>query len=164
VPSATPSPTLTPRPTDTPTATPTNTPSPTPTRTRRPVTATPRPPTATPLPTVVAPAPLAPEDESSYGAGAIIRVAWQSFHSLATDECYLLTVSYVRGGASVDLPVCVQETQWWVDDALYLQADQETERAYHWSVRVVRREVDEDGSVSYLPLGPPSEEWTFYWR
>jgi hypothetical protein len=51
-----------------------------------------------------------------------------------------------------------------VDDGLYLQADQETGRAYNWSVRVVRKEVDEDGSTSYVPLGPPSEEWTFYWR
>jgi len=164
VPSVTPSPTLTPRPTDTPTATPTHTPSPTPTRTRRPVTATPRPPTATPLPTAAAPAPLTPEDGSSYGEGAIIRLAWQSFYTLSPDECYLLTVSYVQGGARVDLPVCVQETQWWVDDGLYLQADQETGRAYHWSVRVVRKDVNEDGSVSYVSLGPSSEEWTFYWR
>lgn len=91
-------------------------------------------------------------------------MAWQSFHTLTPDECYLLTVSYVRGGARVDLPVCVQETQWWVDDGLYLQADQETGRAYHWSVRVVRRELDDEGNVRYVLLGPPSEEWTFYWR
>lgn len=60
--------------------------------------------------------------------------------------------------------MCLTEAQWWVDVGLYLQADQETDRAYHWSVRVVRREVDADDSVRYVPLGPASEEWTFHWR
>jgi RNA polymerase subunit RPABC4/transcription elongation factor Spt4 len=163
-PSVTPSPTLTPTPTFTPTPTPTDTPSPTPTRTRRPSTPTPRPPTPTPVPTVPAPVLREPEDGSTYGSNAIIRLAWQSGHTLKTDECFLLTVSYVRNGSQVDLPMCVQEAQWWVDEALYLQADQETGRAYHWQVAVARREVDEDGNVSYVPLGPASPRWTFYWR
>jgi hypothetical protein len=60
--------------------------------------------------------------------------------------------------------MCLQETQWWVDDGLYLQADQETDRADHWRVRVVREESDEDGNVSYVPLGPASQERTFHWR
>lgn len=163
-PSVTPSPTLTPTPTSTPTSTPTDTPSPTPTRTRRPSTPTPRPPTPTPVPTVSAPVLREPQDGSTYGSNAIFRLAWQSSHTLKTAECFLLTVSYVRNGSQVDLPMCVQESQWWVDEGLYLQADQETGRAYHWQVAVVRREVDEDGNVSYVPLGPSSQRWTFYWR
>ena len=113
------------------------------------------------------PAPdlLEPEDGASYGGpNAIIRLAWQSDHALKSDECFLLTVSYIQNGAEVGLPMCLQETQWWVDEGLYLQADQETDRAYHWEVRVVRQETDEDGNVSYVSLGPSSQKWTFYWR
>lgn len=164
-PSVTPSPTLTPTPTHTPTATPTDTPSPTPTQTRRPPTPTRPPPTATPLPTVPAPAPLAPEDGASFsGPGAVIRLTWQSGHTLMSDECFLLTVRYVQNGSQVGLPVCLREAQWWVDDGLYLQADQETNRAYQWSVRVVREETDDTGNVNYVQLGPASQERTFYWR
>jgi len=167
-PSVTPSPTvptLTPTPTATPTATPTDTPSPTPTQTRRPATPTRPPPTPTPLPTVPAPTLLEPDDDVSFGgASSIIRLAWQSSHRLKSDECYLLTVSYVQNGSEVGLPMCLQETQWWVDDGLYLQADQETDRAYRWRVLVVQEEFDEDGNVSYVPLGPVSQERTFHWR
>ncbi|MFN2187068.1 MAG: double zinc ribbon domain-containing protein [Anaerolineae bacterium] len=163
-PSVTPSPTLTPTPTWTQTATPTDTATPTPTRTRRPSTPTPPPPTPTPAPTVPAPVLLAPEDGSTYGANAIIRLAWRSAHTLKTDECYLLTVSYVQDGSEVGLTMCMQETQWWVDDGLYLQADQETDRAYQWQVAVARQTVAEDGTTRYAPLGPASQEWTFYWR
>ena len=167
-PSVTPSPTLptlTPTPTSTPTATPTDTPSPTPTQTRRPATPTRPPPTPTSMPTVPAPALLEPEDGTSFGGvSAIIRLAWQSNHTLGSDECFLLTVSYVQDGSEVGLPMCLQETQWWVDEGLYLQADQETDRAYHWRVGVVREEIDEDGNVSYVSLGSASQERTFYWH
>lgn len=165
LPSATPSPTLTPRPTATPTATPTYTSSPTPTRTRRPATPTPKLPTPTPLPTVAAPVLLAPEDESTQaGEDAIIELAWQSSHTLRSDECFLLTVSYVANGFVVEIPKCLQESQWWADAGLYLQADQETGRAYHWKVLVAQKEVDEAGNESYVPLSPESTEWTFYWH
>ena len=98
------------------------------------------------------------------GEDAIIRLAWQGSHTLAPDECFLLTVGYVQNGAQVELPMCLRDTQWWVDAGLYLQADQETDRAYHWWVRVVREEIDENGEATYVPLGPPSPERTFYWR
>ncbi len=164
-PTVTPSPTLTPTPTPTPTATPTATPSPTPTRTRRPATPTRPPPTATPMPTVPAPVLLEPEDGASFaGADAIIRLAWQGDHTLGSDECYLLTVSYAQNGARVELPMCLRDTQWWLDEGLYLQADQESDRAYHWKVHVAREETLEDGSVGYVPLGPASQERTLYWR
>ena len=158
-------PTLTPTATATPTAAPTDTPSPTPTRTRRPATPTSPPPTATPVPTLPAPIPLEPEDGVSFsGANAFIRLAWQSNHTLGADQCFLLSVSYVSGGFPVELTMCLRDTQWWADEGLYLQADQETDRAYHWWVRVAREESNDDGSVRYVPLGPASAERTFYWR
>lgn len=163
-PSATPSPTLTPAPTMTPTAAPTDTPSPTPTRTRRPATPTQPPASPTPWPTAAAPILLGPEDGSSFGgAGAIIHLAWQSAHALRPGECFLVTLSYLQEGAEVELGLCVREPQLWVRDNLYLQADQETGRAYHWSVAVALEETDGDGNLSYITLGPASEERTFYW-
>ena len=167
VPSATPSPTRTPTPTATPTATPTETVTPTPTRTRIPATPTRPTDTPTPLPTVSPvppPTPLEPEDGAPFGEGADFRLSWRSTHTLKPDECYLVTIRYTHDGAEVGLPVCVQQTFWWVDDALYLQADQETGRVYYWSVRVVRKETDADGKEAFTPLGPPSEERSFYWR
>jgi hypothetical protein len=160
----TPAPSLTPTPTFTPTPTPTETPSPTPTSTRRPPTPTQATDTPTPLPTVAPPTPLEPEDGVPFGEGANFRLAWRSSHTLKPDECYLVTLRYTHSGSEVQLPVCVQETYWWVDDALYLQADQETDRVYYWSVRVVRKEIDEERNETYVPLGPPSEELSFYWR
>ncbi len=163
-PTVTPRPTLTPEPTYTPTSTPTDEPPPTPTRTRRPATPTQPPPSPTPAPTVPAPVPLEPEDGSSFGEGSIFRILWQSYHVLGPDECFLLTVRYVQNRSEVELSMCLQETQWWVDEALYLRADQETARAYHWRVAVVRQEIDSEGNLSFVPLGPPCEEQTFYWR
>jgi hypothetical protein len=51
-----------------------------------------------------------------------------------------------------------------MDKALYLQADQETDRVYYWSVQVVRKGIDEDGDESFVPLSMSSEERSFYWR
>jgi hypothetical protein len=163
-PSSTPSPTLTPTPTATPTDTPTATASPTPTRTRRPATPTLPADTPTPAPTVAPPILVEPEEGVPFAENDIFKVAWRSSHTLKPDECYLVTIRYTHQGAEVRLPVCVQETFWWVDHALYLQADQETGRVYYWSVRVVRKETDADGNEAFAPLGPPSEEWSFYWR
>jgi hypothetical protein len=51
-----------------------------------------------------------------------------------------------------------------MDKALYLQADQETDRAYYWTVQVVRKGIDGDGEESFVPLSMPSAERSFYWR
>ena len=163
-PTVTPSPTLTPTPTSTPTATPTNTASPTPTRTRRPPTPTVVTATPTPLPTLEPPVPIEPEDGAPFGDRDTFKLAWRSSHTLKPDECFLVTVRYTNAGSEVNLPVCVQATYWWVDEALYLQADQETDRVYNWSVRIARIETDEEGNETYVPLGASSEEWSFYWR
>lgn len=163
-PSVTPSPTLTPTPTWTPTSTETPTATPTPTRTRQPATPTVPTDTPTPLPTVPPPVPFEPEDGAPFAGRDTFRLAWQGRHTLKPDECYLVTIRYTNKGAEVDLPVCVQDTFWWVDKALYLQADQETDRVYYWSVRVVRKETDSDGNQTYVPLSPFTDEWSFYWR
>jgi hypothetical protein len=99
-------------------------------------------------------------------------MSWISNHTLRPDEFYEILIRYTQQGGAVILPVRVQRTYWWVDPALYLQADQETGRAYYWSVRVVRKAADTASDSasdtgendSYLPLSPPSEEWVFYWR
>ena len=163
-PSLTPTPTLTPSPTATPTPTFTATPTPTPTRTRRAATPTRPPDTPTPMPTVAPPVPVEPADGSPFTETAIFKLAWQSSHTLKPDQCYLVTVRYTMGGVEVNLPVCVQETYWWVDRTLYLLADQETGRVYNWSVRVAQKERDADGKETYVPLSPASEEWAFYWK
>lgn len=164
-----PTPTLTPTPTHTPThtpsPTPTETPSPTATRVRP--SATPTRPTATPtpLPTVAPPVSVEPQDRAPYdGARAIIRLAWQSRHTLERDECYQVQVRWTEKGAPAATEVCVQETQWFVDRALYLRADQETDRLYSWRVRIVRKETGDGGAAVYVPLGPFGEERSFYWR
>ena len=168
-PTQTPLPTLTytptPTPTNTPTATPTDTPLPTPTRVRPSATPTPPPPTPTPLPTVVPPVLLLPEDGAPYdGEKAIIKLSWQSRHTLESDECYLVSVRWTEGGAPAATAVCVQQTQWFADASLYLRADQETDRVYYWSVRVVQGQLDDDGQATYTPLSPASEERSFFWR
>jgi len=167
-PTITPSPTLTPTPTDTPV--PTDTPIPSPTATKVRPTSTPKPQatpthTPTPVPTVAPPSLVEPRDRSPFnGEKANIKLAWTSSYTLKPDEYYELLVRYTHEGAQEVLPVHVQGTFWWVDGSLYLQADQETEFVYYWSVRLVRQEADAEGNETYTPISPPSEEWSFYWK
>jgi hypothetical protein len=116
------------------------------------------------VPTIPPPVPLEPEDEAPQGQGDTFRLAWSSSHTLGQDECYLVNLRYTHEGAAVNLQVCVQQTYWWVDDTLYGQADQATNRVYSWSVQVARKSTSAEGTEIYLPLGPASEEWRFYWR
>jgi RNA polymerase subunit RPABC4/transcription elongation factor Spt4 len=167
-PSMTPSPTLTPTPTETPSPTPTRTPTATPTKVYP--TWTPKPketPTATPTPapTVALPTLEEPEDEAPFsGVKAIIKLAWSSSHTLKPGECYLVTVRWTEGGAPTGTENCVQEMFWFVVESLYLRADQETDRLYRWSVRVVRKETDSNGEAVFVPLSSSSEERSFYWE
>ena len=117
------------------------------------------------MPTIEPPTLESPRDEEPFdGVRSTIKLAWQSSHTLLPDEFYEVTLRYVHLGGDVTIPVHLQETFWFVDKGLYLQADQETERVYQWSVRVVRKETDADGNEVVTPLSPPSEEWSFYWR
>ena len=90
-------------------------------------------------------------------------MAWGSDHTLQTDEFYQVSIRYTQLGVEVVLPVYVQTPSWFVDSGLLGAADQQTGRAYHWSVQIVRKVIDEDENESYLPLSLRSAEWTFYW-
>jgi hypothetical protein len=106
-----------------------------------------------------------PESGDAFnGANAYIRLGWRSNHTLADDEYFEVRLEYVSGRTETILPVYVQQTHWFVDKALHLQADQETGREYSWSVRVVRKVAGVEGSDVLTPLGPSSQEWTFYWN
>jgi hypothetical protein len=108
--------------------------------------------------------PVEPEDRAPFGESDIFRLAWRSSHTLNPDECYLVEVRYTRDGGEVKVPACVQQTYWWVDRALYGQADQNTGRVYYWTVRLAQKQTDASGNETFVPLGPASEEWSFYWR
>jgi hypothetical protein len=116
---------------------------------------------------VIAPAVLLqPEDNAPFfnGERANITLVWASSHSLKTDECYQVTLRWTERGAPANSLICVRETSWFVPNALYLRADQETERKYSWSVRLVKGSTGPDGSTNYIPLSAPSVEWSFYWQ
>lgn len=93
----------------------------------------------------------------------MIELAWDSSHALGSDEFYEVTVRYTQMGIEVLLPVRVQTPSWFVDRRLMGAADQQTGRAYHWSVQIVREVPAANGEVTYLPTSLGSVEWTFYW-
>jgi hypothetical protein len=170
-PTITPSPTLTSTPTHT--ATPTSTPSPTLTPTRAwptwtPVvapTAVPPPATATPQPLLPAPELVMPENRSAYNGPDInIELTWRSNHSPASGEYFEVVIRYVSQGSPVAVPVYVQRPSWFVSKMLYGKADQESERRYTWSVRLVRKRTGADGNDEYVGISGWSEERTFYWK
>ena len=161
LPSLTPTPTFTPTPTETPTPTLTASPSATPTRLQPTDTPTVTP---TPAPTVAPPTLMEPVDGSPFGQNDIFRLAWGSGHTLKPDEFFELTVRWTEGGAPASSPYYLQQTFWFVDDGLYLRADQETDRVYYWSVRLVRKGTDSEGNEVYVALSSSSEEWSFFWR
>jgi hypothetical protein len=104
------------------------------------------------------------DGEPIFGGDQIFRLAWNSSHTLKPDEFFEVMVRWTEGGSPASSRWYLQQTFWFVDNALYLRADQETDRIYHWSVRVVQQGTDDEGNDVYLPLSPPSEEWSFYWR
>jgi hypothetical protein len=121
--------------------------------------------TPTPIPTVAPPTLLEPEDEAPFsGEKEFIKLAWTSSHTLKPDEFYELALHWTENGAPARNEVYLQETSWFVDEQLYLRADQETERIYYWSLRLVRKELDAEGKEEYLPFSPSSEERSFYWK
>lgn len=170
-PTVTPTPTLTPTPTHTRTATPTPTITPTPTRAwptwtpAPPATPTSILPTATPEPVLSAPELLMPEAGTVYaGEGASIELTWRSSHTLSSDEYFEVVIRYVSGGATISAPVYVQRPAWFVSKMLHGKADQESNRMYTWSVRLVRKRTADDGTEEYVPISGFSEERTFHWK
>ncbi len=98
------------------------------------------------------------------GENASIELTWQSDHRLTSDEYFEVAVRYVSGGSPVSVPVYVQRPSWFVSPMLYGQADQESQRKYSWSVRLVRKRLGAGGSDEYAPISGWSEEWVFYWK
>lgn len=165
VPTLTATPTATPTPTFTATPAATATPSPSPTRTRASATRPPPTRTSTPAPSLGAPVPQLPEDRTTFeGAGTSFQLAWTTNYSLGPDQWFEIVVRYTRLGVEVRLPVYVQTWEWFMDKSLYLQADQETGRAYYWQVRAVQKVTDSAGQVRYVPLSPASDEREFFWK
>jgi hypothetical protein len=167
-PTITPSPTLTPTPTQTPTATSTAAPSSTPTRawpTWTPVAPTAVPPTTTTEPVLEAPVLLMPEAGAVYnGSNTNIECIWQSSHTLTANEYFEIAIRYVSQGNPVMVPVYVQRASWFVSEMLYGQADLESQREYSWSVRLVRKSTEADGTDEYVAISAWSEERVFYWK
>jgi hypothetical protein len=121
--------------------------------------------TPTPAPTVAPPAPVKPEDGALFsGENAKIEVAWTSSHTLKPNECFLVLLHWTERGAPASTQVCIQATSWFVDSALHLRADQETDRLYDWSVAVARKSTGENGQEVLTPFSPPSTERSFHWR
>jgi len=120
--------------------------------------------TPTPAPTAAPPTSLRPEDGALFsGDSAKIELAWTSKHTLKPNECFLVTVRWTEGGARTSTQVCVQATSWFVDESLYLRADQETDRVYDWSVQLAREETDESGQETFSPFSPSGGERSFHW-
>ena len=115
------------------------------------------------MPTVAPPALVEPEDGSTYSPDATFRLAWTAGHTLQPDEYFQVAIRWTQQGTAASTQAYIQEAQWYVDKALYGLADQDTRRAYYWSVRLVRKGVGADGKETYTPFSPSSEERVFYW-
>jgi hypothetical protein len=112
-----------------------------------------------------APELLTPQNRDTFeGSDASIELTWRSSHSLAADEWFEVAVRYVSGGTPVSVPVRVQRPAWFVSKLLYGKADQESERRYTWSVRLVRQRAGAQGSDDYVPISGWSEERVFHWK
>jgi hypothetical protein len=106
-----------------------------------------------------------PENRAPFlqGERANIRLSWTSDYTLKPDECFLVTLRWTESGTPANNLACVQSPYWFVDRALYLRADQETERLYTWSVCVAQR-IGAQEDARFVPLSASSEERSFYWK
>ena len=107
--------------------------------------------------------PTLPENGTTFTDPTIL-MSWTTSYTLDPDQFFEIALRYTHGGAEVALTYYVLTWQSYVDEDLYLQADQETNRAYHWQVRTVLRGTDAAGKTTYIPLSPKSEERVFYWK
>lgn len=135
-----------------PLATPTPAPGPTPT------------PTPTPEPTYPPPPLLYPPDGAQVeGPGLPVLLQWVSVGWLEVGEWYEVRL-FREDGAEIS-SLRTRATAWHVPATL-LQAAVGEEPGFHtfrWTVRVVRRVVEQDGSVHFVPAGSASAR-TFRWR
>jgi len=135
-----------------PLATPTPAPGPTPT------------PTPTPEPTYPPPPLLYPPDGAQVeGSGLPVLLQWVSIGQLEVGEWYEVRL-FREDGAEIG-KFRTRSTAWHVP-ATMLQAAVSEDHAFHtfrWTVQVVRRVVEQDGAVRFIPAGPASAR-TFRWR
>lgn len=135
-----------------PLATPTPAPGPTPT------------PTPTPEPTYPPPPLLYPPDGARVeGPGLPVLLQWASIGRLEIGEWYEVRL-FREDGAEIG-NFRTQSTAWHVPATL-LQAAVGEDSDFHtfrWTVQVVRRVVEQDGTVRFIPAGPASAR-TFRWR
>jgi hypothetical protein len=121
--------------------------------------------TPTPAPTVSPPELDTPEDGSVFsGEEATIELSWLGGDALRPNEYYVVRVRWTEDGAQAFTEVPRQSTSWFVDSSLYARADLDAERLYFWSVRLARKETDAEGSETYVPVSPFSEERSFDWK
>ncbi len=128
------------------------------------------PPTSTPTPTNT-PAPLLaavllgnPGDGASYeGNNAQIELQWQNKDYLPASAVYRVTLQWDNKGAPMTHPVDTLATSIRAPLWLWGEADQPARR-YTWSVQILQLTTDGKGGVRVIPLSPPSERRTFYWK
>jgi len=135
-----------------PLATPTPAPGPTPT------------PTPTPEPTYPPPPLLYPPDGAAVeGFGLPVLLQWASVGWLEIGEWYEVRL-FREDGAEVG-SFRTRATAWHVPAAMLREAAGEGPgfHTFRWTVQVVRRMVEQDGTVRFVPAGPASAR-TFRWR
>ncbi len=134
-----------------PLATPTPAPGPTPT------------PTPTPVPTYPPPPLLSPPDGARVeGAGLPVLVQWASVGLLEPSEMYEVRL-FREDGVEIGR-FRTRATAWHIPASL-LRSAMEGEAGpyiFRWTVQVVRRVVEPDGTVRFEPAGPAAAR-TFRW-
>lgn len=114
-----------------------------------------------------APQLIGPEDETGlpsdtppeFSTGSAIELRWQPVGTLAEDEWYAVSMTYMdRNGEPAERVRWTKETIWSVGQGLHDLLGED--RAVSWNVKVVS---DPTGSGEGVAISPPSETWTFRW-
>jgi len=119
--------------------------------------------TPTGLPTYPAPVLLSPLNGQAFeGNDEPILLLWASVGLLRQNDYYLVRLEQVEVGAP-PTTFRTRATGWRVPVELFPKPD-DTRRAFHWQVRVVRvTGTQPDGAPIYSNAGPPSATRTFLW-
>jgi hypothetical protein len=88
---------------------------------------------------------------------------WQNKDYLPVGAVYRVTFQWINKGAPMihhqDTTATSIRAPLW----LWGEADQPA-RQYFWSVQIVQLTTDGKGGERVIPLNPPSEKRTFYWK
>ncbi|HXF70037.1 MAG TPA: LysM peptidoglycan-binding domain-containing protein [Thermoflexus sp.] len=121
-------------------------------------------PTPTPEPTYPPPPLLYPPDGAVVeGSGLPVLLQWVSVGRLEVGEWYEVRL-FREDGIEIG-HLRTRATAWHVPVALLQAAVSEAPAisTFRWTVQVVRRVVEQDGTVRFVPAGPVSAR-TFRWR